>query len=96
MTDAEALAPQIRRMVIQGWRVESQTEARAVMVKGSDPNHLLHFLLSMLTLGAWAILVWLPLWLFKHEQRLVLTGPSMIEPSSPPEREGRLGRHRDP
>jgi hypothetical protein len=43
-----------------------------------DPDAESHppLLLSLLTLGAWAIFVWLPLCIFKHEQRMVLTAPS--------------------
>ena len=70
-----SLATQIDRMVTLGWRVESQTEEMAVMVKGKEPDYIVHLLLSLLTMGAWAVLVWLPLWGFKHERRRVLTAP---------------------
>ena len=53
-----------------GWRIESETPSRTVLVKGdskkekaekrkdSGTNHILHLLISVFTLGAW-----LPIWL---------------------------------
>lgn len=46
---------------------------RAVMARGRRPNHVLHLVLSVLTLGVWAVLVWLPLGVLGGERRFVLT-----------------------
>lgn len=40
------------------WRVESRTGFRAVLVKDRKINHRLHFILTFVTMGAWA-LVWM-------------------------------------
>ena len=70
----EPLPEQIRGLVIDGWRVESQTDQTAVMVRGRRPEHILHFVLTMLTFGFWAI-VWIFLTIFRREDRMVLTAP---------------------
>jgi hypothetical protein len=54
----ELLATAVANEIRQGWRVESQTDYQAVIVKGNRPNHLLHLLLTLFTLGLWAI-VWI-------------------------------------
>lgn len=54
----EALARAIHRHSIDGWRVASQTETTAALVRGRRPNHLLHLVLTVLTFGLWAI-AWL-------------------------------------
>lgn len=65
------LADKINRFTSQGWRVESQGESQAVVVKGHRPNHILHLLLTVLTLGLWAI-VWIIVAITSKEQRRVL------------------------
>lgn len=40
------------------WRVESRSGSRAVLVKDRKVNHRLHFILTFVTMGAWA-LVWM-------------------------------------
>jgi hypothetical protein len=70
----EPLSEQIRLLVINGWRVESQTDQTAVMVRCRCPEHILHFVLTMLTFGFWAI-VWIFLAIFRREERMVLTAP---------------------
>jgi hypothetical protein len=72
----DPLPRQIQRLVIEGWRVESQTEEAAVMVKGRSPEHILHFVLTVLTFGLWAI-VWIFVAIFSHEDRMVLTPPTI-------------------
>ena len=54
------------------WRVESQSDYNAIVVKGSQPNHILHLILSFLTLGVWLI-VWLIIWLVQKERKYMLT-----------------------
>jgi hypothetical protein len=70
----EPLSEQIRRLAIDGWRVEAQTDQTTVMVRGRRPEHILHFVLTMLTFGFWAI-VWIFLVVFRHQERIVLTAP---------------------
>lgn len=54
---SRALAISIRQHVAQGWRVESQTDTDAILVRGGKCNHVLHLLLSLFTVGLWVI-VW--------------------------------------
>lgn len=55
-----------------GWRVESRTETQAIVVKGHRPNHILHLILSIVTLGIW-IPVWIGVAIFAGEKRKTLT-----------------------
>ena len=55
-----------------GWRVESRTDQQAVIVKGHRPNHILHLILTIVTLGAWAI-VWIAVVVFGGEKRKTIT-----------------------
>jgi hypothetical protein len=55
---AEAIDQQIASYLAKGWRIESRTDHAAVMVKGKRVNHVLHLLLSLVTVG-----LWLPVWL---------------------------------
>lgn len=41
-----------------GWRVQSQGATSAQLVKGKPTNHVLHLILTLITLGLWAI-VWI-------------------------------------
>lgn len=68
----ELLDAQVAQYVKWGWRVESRSDHQAVMVKGHRPNHLLHFFLTLLTLGLWAV-VWILLTAFGGEKRKTLT-----------------------
>jgi hypothetical protein len=61
----------LARLQVQGWRVEARDEFEARIVKGQRLNHLLHLLLSILTLGVWAI-VWALLAIFWGEQRYLI------------------------
>lgn len=67
------LAETVSNYVSNGYRVESQGDAQAVLVRGRRPNHLLHLILSVLTIGVWALLVWLPIATFGGERRRVIT-----------------------
>lgn len=41
----------------QDWRAETQTDAAVIFLKpGAPPNHVLHFVLTLLTLGFWLII----------------------------------------
>jgi hypothetical protein len=67
----EALATAVANSVRQGWGVQSQTDFQAVLVRGSQPNHVLHLILTLLTLGLWAI-VWIALALLGGEKHRVI------------------------
>lgn len=63
---------QVDQYVRWGWRVESRSPTQAVVVKGRRTNHLLHLILTLVTLGVWAI-VWILIAIFGGEKRKVLT-----------------------
>lgn len=65
------LARSVANNVRKGWRIESQTDYQAVMVKGNRTNHVLHLILSILTLGVWLI-VWALVALMGGEKRMVV------------------------
>ena len=67
-----ALAQAVVRSVAEGWRVESQTNEMAVLVRGRRPNHVLHVILSVITIGIW-LAVWAIVGLISGEKRRVLT-----------------------
>jgi hypothetical protein len=56
----------------QGWRIESRSEFQATIVKGDRPNTVLHLILTIITLGLWAI-VWILLAIFRGEKRQLVT-----------------------
>jgi hypothetical protein len=64
----ELLARQITNSVAQGRRVESQSDFQAVLVKGKPVSHVLHLILTLVTLGAWLV-VWVPLAILGGEKR---------------------------
>jgi hypothetical protein len=51
-----------------GWRVQSQTQTQAQLVKGKPTNHLLHLILTIITVGLWAI-VWILTVLFAGQKQ---------------------------
>jgi hypothetical protein len=53
--------------VRSGWRVMSQSGTQAQLVKGKHTNHVLHLLLTIITLGLWAI-VWIATVVFAGEK----------------------------
>ena len=64
----QILSSQLTTAVAQGYRVETQTDSMAVLVKGKRVNHILHFLLGFPTLGMWWI-VWIILAITGGEKR---------------------------
>ena len=67
----EQLALEISRLASQGYRVESQSDIQATLVRGRRVNHILHLLLTLVTLGIW-LLVWISLAIFGGEKRVIL------------------------
>jgi len=55
----------------RGYRVETRSEFQATVVRGSRPSHVLHLILSLVTLGIWLI-VWALVALGPGEERFVL------------------------
>jgi hypothetical protein len=68
----ELLARTVAAQVAGGARVESQSDFQAVIVKGKPVNHVLHLILTLVTLTAWAI-VWIALAIFGGEKRSMVT-----------------------
>jgi hypothetical protein len=66
------LANAIAGEVAGGYRVESQTDAQAVLVKGKGTNHVLHLILSVITCGVW-LPVWLIMYFVAKPKRLILS-----------------------
>jgi hypothetical protein len=66
------LAQAVANWVHGGWRVESQTDFQAVMAKGHRLNHILHLILTIITLGIWAI-VWILVVALGGEKRAVVS-----------------------
>lgn len=55
-----------------GWRVQSQTSTTAQLLKGKPTNHILHLILSIITLGVWLI-VWVLVVIFAGQKQRVVT-----------------------
>lgn len=68
----QQLANMVATEVARGWRVESQTDTMAVVVRGKKPNHILHLLLTVFTVGLW-LPVWLLVAIVSGEKRKTLT-----------------------
>jgi hypothetical protein len=56
----QVLAHEVQMLVARGWRVESVGEFDAVVSHLQRPNHALHLILTLATLGFWG-LVWIAL-----------------------------------
>ena len=67
-----SLAGAVQREVFRGYRIESQTDFNAVLIKGKRPNHVLHLILTIITAGLWAF-VWIIVWAANRESRLMLS-----------------------
>jgi hypothetical protein len=66
----EALARIITAQVVDGARVESQSDYQVVLARGHRLNNFMHLILTIVTFGLWGI-VWLLLGLFGGEKRRV-------------------------
>lgn len=54
----DAYEANVAAAVRKGWRIESQTPLSTTLVKGHRTNHVLHLILTVLTVG-----LWLPVWI---------------------------------
>jgi hypothetical protein len=50
-----ALSQMVANVSAQGYRVESQGDFQAVIIRGKRINHAVHIILSVLTAGLWLI-----------------------------------------
>lgn len=69
----EALGRAVANQLAQGgFRVETQSDFNAVMVKGKKVNHALHITLSVLSVGMW-LFVYVPLIFISGEKRQMVS-----------------------
>jgi hypothetical protein len=68
----ELLARTVMGQVAGGARVESQSDFQAVVVRGKPVNHVLHLILTLVTLMTWGF-VWIALAIFGGEKRAMVT-----------------------
>ena len=72
----KAFAQRVDGYMAQGYRVESQTDTAATLIKGERVNHVLHLILSIVTLGWWQIVWAIPTRVGGRRYVTVQTGPS--------------------
>lgn len=65
----ELLGRTLQGQIAAGYRVESQGDYQAVIIKGKPINNVLHLILTIITAGLWGLFVWLPLAIFGGEKR---------------------------
>ena len=76
----EMLSRQVGSRLTLGRRVEYQSDFQAVLVHGHQVNHVLHLIITLITLGMWAI-VWIALVLFGGEKREIVEVDEWGNPS---------------
>lgn len=76
----EILARQIQNAAATGARVETQSDFQAIVVRGKPVNHVLHAILTLFTIGIWAI-AWIILALTGGEKREMLVVDEWGNPS---------------
>jgi hypothetical protein len=69
---SEILNRAILEYTAKRWRVVSQSPTQAQLARGKNTNHVLHLLLTLITLGVWLV-VWIPLMIFGGEERKLLS-----------------------
>lgn len=68
----EILRKAVLGYVSSGWKLVFESEFESVLEIGKRPNHVLHLLLSIFTLGFW-IFVWIFLSLFSRPRRITIS-----------------------
>jgi hypothetical protein len=68
----ELMARTVTGQIATGARVESQSDYQAVVVKGKPVNHVLHLILTLVTLTFWGP-VWIGLAIFGGEKRSMVS-----------------------
>jgi hypothetical protein len=56
----------------QGWRIENRSDFQATIAKGKETSHVLHLLLTLVTVGLWLI-PWLGLGVLGGVKRRMIT-----------------------
>ncbi|MGA1836489.1 DUF2510 domain-containing protein [Herbiconiux sp. 11R-BC] len=59
----------IANAISTGWRLESVSATSAVLLRGRRPNHALHLVLTILSVGLWGV-VWAVISVATVEQRM--------------------------
>jgi hypothetical protein len=67
-----ALDAALARYGAGGWRIENRSDFQATIAKGHRVNHVLHLILTIVTLGLWAV-VWILMVIFGGEKRELVT-----------------------
>ena len=68
----ERLEQAVREQARDGWTIESQSATQASLARGKNISHVLHLLLTIITLGLWAV-VWVLVAAFGGRKTQVLT-----------------------
>lgn len=68
----ELLNAAVAKEARHGWSIQSQSATQASLVKGKPTSHLLHLILTIITLGVWLI-VWILVVIFGGQKTKVLT-----------------------
>lgn len=66
-----ALEVEVTRLTAAGWRIEERNEGSVTLTRGRKINHILHLLLSVVTLGVW-MFVWATLIAFSGKRTIRL------------------------
>ena len=64
----ELLARHVSMQITQGWRVESQSDFQSVLIRGRKVNHVLHLIVTLVTIGVWGV-IWIALVALGGEER---------------------------
>jgi hypothetical protein len=56
----------------KGFRIENRSDYQATVSKGKETRHVLHIVLTIITLGTW-LFVWIPLWLITGLRRRMVS-----------------------
>jgi hypothetical protein len=72
---ADRLDAAIAELVEYGGRIESRTSCQAVILSGSEPNHVVHVILTVFTCG-----LWLPIWLIAASTQTVKRTTVSVDP----------------
>jgi len=66
-----ALEVEVTRLTGAGWRIEERNEGSVTLTRGRKINHILHLLLSVVTVGVW-MFVWAGLIAFSGKRTIRL------------------------
>ena len=66
------LAQAIQNAVARKYRIESQSDEMATVVYGKPVNHILHLILTLITLGLWGI-IWAVMVMAGGERREMIS-----------------------